>query len=108
MSDLIPAVHACCCRVCQEGTDTAIVSYHHQMNLLLSRLNEPQRRWFVATLSQSPETPGDRELSRITGLDEKTIRRGRHEMEQELRQVPVDRQRKEGGGRLCAEKKTRP
>ena len=106
MSDLLPAVHACRCRVCQEGTDTAVVSHHHQINLLLSRLNEPQRRWYVATLSQAPETPGDRELSRITGLDEKTIRRGRHEMEYELRHVPVDRQRQEGGGRLPAEKKT--
>lgn len=107
MSDLIPAVHAYC-RICKEGTDTALVSHHHQMNLLLSRLNEPQRQWFVATLSQAPETPGDRELSRITDLDEKTMRSGRHEMEQELRQVPVDRQRKEGGERLRAEKKTIP
>ena len=108
MSDLIPAVHACRCRVCKDGTNAAIMTHYHQLNLLLSRLNEPQRRWFVATLSQAPETPGDRELARITGLDEKTIRRGRHEMEYELRQVPVDRQRKEGGGVSLLKKKTAP
>ena len=106
MSDLVPAVHVCRCLVCKEGADTVTVAHHHQMNLLLSRLNEPQRRWYVATLSLAPETPGDRELSRITGLDEKTIRRGRHEMQYELRHVPANRQRQEGGGRPCAEKKT--
>lgn len=106
MSDLISAVHLCGCRVCKEGTDAAILSHHYQINLLLSRLNEPQRRWYVATLSMAPQTPGDRELSRITGLDEKTIRRGRHEMDDQLSQVPRDRQRQEGGGRHPAEKKT--
>ena len=106
MPDVIPTVHQCRCSLCKEGADPAIVDYHQQMNLLLSRLNEPQRRWYVATLSLAPNAPSDRELSRITGLDEKTIRRGRDEMQYQLRQVPDNRQRQEGGGRPDAEKKT--
>ncbi len=81
--------------------------HHQQINLLLSRLSEPQRRWYVATLSEAPDSPGDRQLSLITGLDEKTIRRGKTEMSQQLSNHPTDRQRQPGGGRWSAEKKTR-
>lgn len=72
----------------------------------MSRLNEPQRRWYVATLAEETEGPSDRQLALITGLDEKTIRRGKAEMQEQLATVPVDRQRQEGGGRWRAEKKT--
>ena len=81
--------------------------YHRQINLLLSRLAEPQRRWYVGVLSQDPDSPSDAQLSLITGLDEKTIQRGRHEMVNERMAVPVDRQRQVGGGRPLSEKKTR-
>jgi hypothetical protein len=47
------------------------------MNLLLSRLDEQQRRWYVAVESQRVGAGGDRLLAQITGLDEKTIQRGR-------------------------------
>jgi len=100
-------VHECTCPVCQHNTNPALVTYHHQVNLLLSRLDEAQRRWFVATLSLQPDNPSDERLSPITGLDEKTIRRGRQELQQELNTVPLDRQRHEGGGRVASEKKTR-
>ncbi len=81
--------------------------YHQQINLLLSRLNEPQRRWYVAVLSQEPASPSDVQLALITGVDEKTIRRGRQELAADLQTVPADRQRQIGGGRPRAEKKTR-
>ena len=74
---------------------------------MLWRLNEPQRRWYVGTLSLAPEAPTDGELSLITGLDEKTIRRGRRELEDGLATLPPERLRQEGGGRPAAEKKTR-
>jgi hypothetical protein len=83
-----------------------VLHYHRQINLLLSRLNEPQRRWYVGVLSLEPNSPSDGELSLITGLDEKTIRRGRNELQAELADVPADRQRQAGGGRPLAEKKT--
>jgi len=73
----------------------------------LSRLNEPQRRWYVATLSEEGDSPSDRQLALITGLDEKTIRRGKAEMQAQFLSLPAERQRQAGGGRLRAEKKTR-
>ena len=99
-------VHRCECDMCQAGTDLETVRHHEQMNLFLSRLNEPQRRWYVGLLSQKTGSPSDRQLSLITGLDEATIRRGRRELEANLADVPSDRQRREGGGRPSAEKKT--
>jgi len=93
--------------ICRTGSDPEVALQHRRINLLLSRLNEPQRRWYVGTLSQQPGQPSDRELSKITGLDEKTIRRGRRELAAKLANVPPDRQRAKGGGRPAAEKKTR-
>lgn len=100
-------IHQCECAICQAGNDPATAQYHHQVNLLLSRLNEPQRRWYAGVLSQQPESSSDRQLAEITGLDEKTIRRGRRELEGELSDLPSGRQRRAGGGRRRAEKKTR-
>jgi hypothetical protein len=100
-------VHQCECAICQDGTDPVIVPYHQQVNVLLSRLTEPQRRWYAGVLSQQPDSPSDWQLAQITGLDEKTIRRGRRELVAGLVDLPPDRQRQAGGGRPKAEKKTR-
>lgn len=100
-------IHECECDLCRGGSDPGIAQQHRRMNLFLSRLNEPQRRWYVGMLSQQPGSPSDRELSKITGLDEKTIGRGRQELATELVDVPVNRQRQPGGGRPTAEKKIR-
>lgn len=100
-------IHECECDICRSGSDPEVELQHRRMNLLLSRLDEPQRRWYVGTLSQQPSQPNDCELSKITGLDEKTIRRGRQELATEFAGLPADRQRQEGGGRPTAKKKTR-
>ena len=102
-----PIVHQCECEVCKAGLDAEIVKSHQRINLFLSRLNEPQRRWYAATLLEEGDSPSDCQLALITGLDEKTIRRGKAEMQDQLSFLPADRQRREGGGRLRAEKKTR-
>ncbi len=107
MSMALRPLHSCECSVCQQQTDEAILRYHGQINLLLSRLAEPQRRWYVGVLSQEPDSPSDVQLSLITGLDEKTIQRGRQEMTDDLLAAPLDRQRQTGGGRWRSEKKTR-
>jgi hypothetical protein len=99
-------IHQCECDICRAGIDAETAQHHYQMNLFLSRLNEPQRRWYVGLLSQKPGSPSDRQLSVITGLDEKTIRQGRNELEAGLDDFRLDRQRREGGGRPPAEKKT--
>lgn len=100
-------VHACECENCQAGFDENIARSHQRINLFMSRLNEPQRRWYVATLSEEDNDLSDRQLSLITGLDEKTIRRGKAELQEQLSNAPTGRQRRAGGGRLLAEKKTR-
>ena len=106
LSEPEQTVHQCECDICQAGADIETVRHHRQMNLFLSRLNEPQRRWYVGLVSQKADSTSDGQLSLITGLDEDTIRRGRRELEADLTEVPKDRQRREGGGRLPAEKKT--
>jgi hypothetical protein len=77
------------------------------MNLLCSRLDEQQRRWYVALEANRIGHGGDRLLSQITGLDEQTIRRGREELATSLADCPAERVRRPGGGRPTVEKKTR-
>ena len=100
-------IYQCGCDECRDGNDTAVTYQHQQMNLFLSRLNEPQRRWYLGLYSQQLDSPSDRQLAKITGMDEKTIRRGRRELGNELDGLPPDRQRQEGGGRPLSEKKIR-
>ena len=98
-------IHECRCAVCAGGEDAIIEAAHRQINVLLSQLNEVQRRWYAGSLSQQRGGPSDRELMRITGLDAKTIRRGRRELSNGLAERVGTRQRLPGGGRPKAEKK---
>jgi hypothetical protein len=103
----VPEVHQCECSTCQQNMLHPDQVLHRQMNLLLSRLDEQQRRWYVAVEADRVGPQGDQLLSQITGLDAKTIQRGRQELERELAERPVDRVRLPGGGRRRAEKKMR-
>jgi hypothetical protein len=103
---LEPEIHECECEICQTGEDQVVKAYHQQINLLLSRLNEAQQRWYVGVLSTAGDAPSDQLLAQITGLTEKTIQRGRAELADGLRETPPGRVRRSGGGRKKAEKKT--
>jgi hypothetical protein len=92
--------------ICQGGEDQAVKAQHRQINLLLSRLDEAQQRWYVGVLSRAGEALSDHLLAQITGLTEKTIQRGRAELANGLRETPPGRVRRRGGGRKKAEKKT--
>ncbi len=98
----------CQCPLCQGGADHPERERHRQLLLLFSRLDENQRRWFVALESKRLGYGGDRLLSQITGMDEKTIRLGRAELDASLVDNPPDRIRRPGGGRPPVEKKTQP
>src|SRR5437870_13577676 len=100
-------VTVCQCPRCQQEAEHPEREFHRQMNLLCSRLDEQQRRWYVALESNRIGHGGDHLLSQITGLDEKTIRRGREEVAASLAACPPDRIRQVGGGRPKIEKKTR-
>ncbi len=104
---MLNGIHQCECAVCQSGSDGAVQEAHHQVNVFLNRLNEAQRRWYAGLVSHKAGSPTDVVLSQITGLDGKTIRRGRREIQAGLVDVPPGRQRRVGGGRPRAEKKTR-
>ena len=73
----------------------------------MSRLDEQQRRWFVAVEANRHGYGGVRLLSQITGMDEKTIERGQQELEEDLVNRPLEHVRSAGGGRPMVEKKTR-
>jgi hypothetical protein len=103
-----PVVHRCACEACNAHADPALARHHHQINVLLSRMSEPQRRWYVATLADDPHAPSLSTLAHITGLDPKTIQRGRQELAAGLADHPPARHRRPGGGRPRAEKKIRP
>jgi hypothetical protein len=74
------------------------------MNLLLSRLDEQQRRWYLAVEAQRLGHGAERLLGEITGVDEKTIRRGREELAADLADQSPERVRRAGGGRPPTEK----
>ena len=99
--------HICQCANCQSSEEHPDKKLHRQINLLLSRLDEQQRRWYVAVEANRIGHGGLRLLSQITGLDEKTIQRGQQEMELEFAGRPANQIRSDGGGRQPVEKKTR-
>ena len=101
-------VRACQCPLCQAGDDHADRRQHEQMNLLLSRLGEAERRWYAAVEANRLGRGGVGLVARIIGLDEKTIRRGQEEVAGSLADAPIKRrQRRPGGGRPPVEKKIR-
>jgi hypothetical protein len=77
------------------------------MKVLLSRLDEAQRRWYGALESNRLGHGGDRLFAQSTGMDENTIRRGRDELAASLSHCAPDRVRQPGGGRPAVEKQIR-
>jgi len=100
-------IHCCACPACQTGEDHPDQALHHQINLVMSRLDEQQRRWLAALESKNIGHGGDTLLSQITGLHVDTIRRGREELDAGLRDRPTDRVRRPGAGRPPGKKTTR-
>jgi hypothetical protein len=100
-------VHRCECPHCQREVAHPDQTLHDQMNVLLSRLDEQQRRWYAAIESHRIGHGGDQLVAQITGLDPQTIQRGRRELAASLTERPTERVRMPGAGRPRAEKKIR-
>jgi len=98
-------IHQCQCDKCQQEGHHAERMLHHQINLVMSRLDEQQRRWYAAVEAKRHSHKGVELVSMITGLDEKTIRRGQTELAEELVNRPEARVRLPGAGRPMVEKK---
>src|SRR4051812_37890640 len=105
MSILI-AYH-CQCSLCQSQCDHPDRVWHHQLNIVMSQLDERQRRWIAALEAERYGRSGETYIAEITGLDRKTIRRGRRELAQNLAGAVLDRVRHAGAGRPRAAKNTR-
>ena len=99
-------IHECQCEACLKTKEHADWEFHHQMNVFLSRLDEQQRRWYVALESKKIGRGGDKQLSTITGMDVETIRRGRRELDDDLANRSAEQIREAGGGQPAVEKKT--
>jgi hypothetical protein len=99
-------IHECGCPDCQAGEHPKRDD-HRQLNLLLSRLDEQQRRWAAAREAMRLGHGGFQRIAAITGMHPETIRRGRDELENQLQGRPADRIRLPGGGRPRIEKRIR-
>ena len=100
-------IHDCGCADCLAGEHPERED-HRQLNLLLSRLDEQQRRWVAAREAMRLGHGGFQRIAAISGLHPETIRRGRDELDDELRARPTGQVRLPGGGRPRVEKKIRP
>lgn len=100
---LISTIRVCQCATCQQEADHPDKKLHYMINLLVSQLDEQQRRWFVALEASRLGRGGVCLMSKITGMDEKTIHRGQLELDQGLVDRPKDRVRLAGGGRPLLE-----
>lgn len=102
------AIHACECAQCHTHTPHPERALHRQIHLLVSRLDEQRRRWFVALEAHALEAHrrgrgGTEQVAAITGLSPHTIRRGRRELARGFAGCPTDRLRAPGGGRPARE-----
>lgn len=100
-------IHECKCEKCQLEPVQPEREIHRQINLLLSRLDEQQRRGYLGLQAHQWGEGSEPLLAQISGVDERTIVRGQKELAEELSNRPTERIRVEGGGRYPAEKKTR-
>lgn len=99
-------VHECLCANCTELEDHPDRVLHRQINVFLMRLDEQERRWYVALESKTFGYGGDAWMSKVTGMHVETIRRGRRELDEDLQGRPTDRSRLPGGGRPPLKKTT--
>lgn len=101
-------VNFCGCEKCQTQGQHAEKHLHMHVNLLLSRLNEKQRRWLAALLAEQLglSRGGVRQVSKICGMSEKTIRRGLKELDNNFLDMPVGRVRRAGAGRPAVRKES--
>jgi hypothetical protein len=96
-------VHSCKCEKCRWGEAHLDQAFHRHINVLASRLDERQRRWFIALEAMRIGHGGQQLLAQITGMNRHTIERGRRELDEGLNNCATDRLRAPGGGRPAAE-----
>jgi hypothetical protein len=101
MSSANLLVSKCTCKICCLGVEHPEQVLHYHINLLMGRLDEQQRRWLAAVLAEQygMELRGIYQITQITGLSEKTIRKGLRDLESGLNDTQFKRVRRPGAGR---------
>lgn len=79
-------------------------SWEDHARVIFEELNEKQRRWVAGMMSEMLGWGGTKRVAELTGLDPKTIRQGRIDLQNNLDGFPAERIRREGGGRPPLEK----
>lgn len=97
------AIEASVAAAQQDATDLDSPEIQKYLLRFLSTLNEKQRRLYVGFESMKLGWGGDTMMSRITGMNVKTIAQGRKELQSH--NITCDRIRRAGGGRPPLEKK---
>jgi hypothetical protein len=97
----------CGCARCQQEPNHLEAALHQRLKGFVHQLDERRRRWFAGLEALRRGRGGIREVSQITGLDEKTVRQGRREIIQGLPHNAGTRIRRPGAGRKRIEKKVR-
>jgi len=69
------------------------------VKLVCGQLNEKHRRWVAGLLSEVVGYGGTKWVAELTGLDPKTIRQGRLDLQAGLADCPRERVRRTGAGR---------
>ena len=98
-------VRQCQCSLCVQDGNHPDKELHHNMNLLLSRLDEQQRRWYAAVESTNSATAVIGRSPSITGLTSIPSAGGGRNSPTRWKADPLDRVRLPGGGRPALEKK---
>lgn len=79
--------------------DVAVDSWEAHLKLVCDQLDEKHRRWVAGVFSEVLGFGGMKRVATITGIDPKTIRQGRTDLNNGLANCPTDRVRRVGAGR---------
>jgi hypothetical protein len=87
---MIMYLNRCTCEICSLGVAHPEQILHQHINVFMSRLDEQQRRWLAGLLAEKYglSIGGVHLVSQVTGLAEKTVRRGLREIENGLEGRP--------------------
>ena len=100
-------IHRWGCATCQQHPYSAVSHQHQAINRVLATLDEKNRRRFVGLVALQWGVGCLSLLSRISGLNRHSIRRGKREIEHPAATAD-GRIRQPGGGRLAVEKNSLP
>lgn len=88
--------------------EESMSAWRQRAACVFERLSEAERRWVAGLMAGLIGHGGDSLISRVAGLDPKTIQTGRREVCDGLANCPPGRVRRPGAGRPALEKKTPP